>query len=77
MNLLYVFLARIAFTSCLAIYSMSSNALATNGGMPLAPREPPKNLREAIEAGDVLAVGAMIRAMSQEEAKVDLVVQDR
>lgn len=56
---------------------MSSNALNTNGGMPIAAREPPTNLREAIEAGDVLAVGSMVRAMSQEEAKVELVVQDR
>lgn len=45
--------------------------------MPMAPREPPKNLREAIEAGDVLAVGSIVRTMSQEEAEVELVAQDR
>lgn len=57
-------------------HSLSSNNLA-NGGMPIAPREPPNNLREAIEAGDVLAVGSMVRTMSQEEAEVELVAQDR
>lgn len=50
-----------------------------SGVVPVAmtPREPPKNLREAIEAGDVLAVGSMVRTMSQEEAEVELVAQDR
>lgn len=55
-------------------------ALATNGAnaVPfIASRKPPKDLREAIEVGDVLAVGAFVRAMSQEDAEVDLIAQDR
>lgn len=62
-----------------AAYS-NMRALATNGtnGVPVgASRKPPKDLREAIEAGDVLAVGAFVRAMSQEDAEVDLIAQDR
>lgn len=40
-------------------------------------RQKPKNLREAIEAGDVLAVAAFVRAMSPEEAEKELLKQDR
>ena len=58
-------------------YSLSTNNLANSAASAMAPREPPKNLREAIEAGDVLAVGSMVRTMSQEEAEVELVAQDR
>lgn len=59
--------------------SLSSNNLVNGNGaaVAMAPKEPPKNLREAIEAGDVLAVGSMVRTMSQEEAEVELVAQDR
>lgn len=60
--------------------SMNHLAMAANGvhGAPVVtPRKAPRNLREAIEAGDVLAVASMVRAMSQEEAAVELVAQDR
>lgn len=55
-------------------------SLATNGGggIPVvASRKPPKDLREAIEVGDVLAVGSFVRAMSQDDAEVELIAQDR
>lgn len=43
----------------------------------IGQQKTPTTLREAIEVGDVLAVGAMVRAMTQEEAEVELVAQDR
>ncbi|CAM9453897.1 unnamed protein product, partial [Ectocarpus sp. 8 AP-2014] len=57
----------------------SNNLAAANGvGGAIAEKlEAPTDLRSAIEAGDVLAVGAMVRTMSQEEAEVELVAQDR
>ncbi|CAM9578121.1 unnamed protein product, partial [Ectocarpus fasciculatus] len=56
----------------------SNNLAAANGvGGAIAEREAPTDLRSAIEAGDVLAVGSMVRTMSQEEAEVELVAQDR
>lgn len=66
--------------SSLARHSASSNNLAVSnsvGGAIAEKREAPTDLRSAIEAGDVLAVGSMVRTMSQEEAEVELVAQDR
>ncbi|CAM9514524.1 unnamed protein product [Pylaiella littoralis] len=57
--------------------SLGVNNFGTNGEGGMSLHGPPKNLREAIEAGDVMAVGDMVQALSQEEAEVDLVAQDR
>lgn len=59
----------------------SLGAINGAGGISSTPgtgqQKTPTTLREAIEVGDVLAVGAMVRAMTQEEAEVELVAQDR
>lgn len=39
--------------------------------------KPPQNFREAITAGSVVDVGKYVRAMSDEEAEVQLVDKDR
>ena len=56
---------------------LAPDGVASAPGMGAVQRKAPKTLREAIVGGDVLAVGAIVRAMTQEEAEVELVAQDR
>lgn len=49
----------------------------TSGTPATVRTRPPQNLREAISAGSVLDVGKFVRAMSDEQAEVDLVAKDR